>query len=140
MKSPTLMIAAALLFATQSVAADEPKHLYEAAQADPALKSAFADIISPVAKESPWLADYGTTAPPVDETIDDTSYEVYWGCKPKDCISESYTVAYDPKKKEMVAGAFVRNTFDGPIVTGSEIIWLGKTDWDLAKLIGNYLY
>src|SRR5690625_5770073 len=43
-------------------------------------------------------------------SIDDTSYEVYWGCKPKDCISESYTVAYDPKKKEMVAGAFVRNT------------------------------
>jgi len=140
MKKSIFFVGASLLFVAQIAVADDPKHLYEATQADPALKASFAKIVEPVVKESPWVSDYGTTAPPVDESIDDIAYQIYWGCKPKDCISESYTVAYDPAKKEVVAGAFVRSSFDGPHVQKSEITWLGQTDWDLAKLIGKYLY
>ncbi|HLS51487.1 MAG TPA: Ivy family c-type lysozyme inhibitor [Burkholderiaceae bacterium] len=140
MKSLQFFAAALLLISPQLSAADEPKHLYEATQADPALKKAFAELVKPVAKDAPWLSNYGTTAPPVDKTLDDTSYQIYWGCKPKDCIRESYTVVYNPKTQEMVAGAFVRNEFDGPMVKNSQTTWLGKTDWDFAKFIGPYLY
>jgi|SRR5690625_3513291 len=140
MKIKILFAAATLLLSSQAVLADEPKHLYEAAQANPALKTAFATLMETIVKDAPWVSNYGTTAPPVQGTIDDVTYQIYWGCKPKDCIRESYTVAYNPKTKEIVAGAFVRNQFDGPIVQHSKITWLGKTDWDLAKLLGPYLY
>lgn len=121
-------------------AEEGPQHLYEAAQANPALKSAFEQIMAPVVKASSWLESYGTTAPPTVETLDNVDYSVYWGCKPHDCISESYVVMYDPTSKEIVAGAFVRNTFDGPNVIKGETTWLGKTDWDKAKVLGKYLY
>jgi|SRR5690625_3287250 len=130
-----------LFFGVQVSKADEEQnHLYEAAQANPALKSAFEEIIGPVVKESSWLKDYGTTAPSTVEFIDDDEYDVYWGCKPKDCISESYTVMYDPKSKKIVAGALVRNTFDGPNVVAGEVTWLGEADWERAKVLGKYLY
>src|SRR5690554_3255568 len=60
-----------LLLGVQMAHAEEgQRHLYEAAQADPALKSAFEKITAPVVKESSWLSHYGTTAPPTIETVD----------------------------------------------------------------------
>ena len=135
------LLGAPLTLGIQAVKADtQPQHLYEAAQENPALKAAFEEIMAPVVKASPWLKSYGTTAPPTAETIDTTDYKVYWGCKPHDCISESYAVLYEPVSKKIVAGAFVRNTFDGPTVVKADVSWLGETDWDRAKVLGKYLY
>lgn len=138
--SATLLIGAPLLLTVSTVQADDSQHLYEAAQANPDLKAAFADLIAPVAKKAAWIQEYGTTAPPTKVTVDETDYAVYWGCKPKDCTTESYTVAYDTKAKKMVGGAFVSNQLSGPNASTSSIQWLGATDWDLVKALGPYLY
>lgn len=120
--------------------ADEPQHLYEAAQANPDLQAGFADLVAPVIEKAPWLKDYGTTAPPTKISLNDTDYAIYWGCKPHDCTTESYTVAYDIKAKKMVGGAFVSNQLSGSDASISTIQWLGSTDWDLVKALSPYLY
>lgn len=138
--STTLLFSAPLLLNALTVQADEAQHLYEAAQANPALQTAFAELVAPVIEKAPWLKEYGTTAPPTKVTVDETDYLVYWGCKPHDCTSESYTVAYDTQAEKIIGGAFVSNQLSGPNANTSTIQWLGKTDWDLVKALGPYLY
>jgi hypothetical protein len=114
--------------------------MYEAAKADPALASEFQRITKPIATGSPWVLSFGTTSPSTTESVDGKTYDVFWGCKPHDCVTESYTVLYDRNAKRITAGAFVRNTYDGPILTESRITWLGKTEYDSARTLAKYLY
>lgn len=124
----------------QSTDSSQP-YLFEAAQTNLNLASSFKKIIAPVAEQAPWLLSYGTGSPAEAEKIDNTDYLVFWGCKPHSCTSESYVVLYEPKSKEVVAGAFVHNNFaDNTNLKNSEITWLGQPDWDQARLLGRYLY
>lgn len=129
------LAAASPLYAEQS-----GTHMYEATKADPALASEFQRVTKPVATESPWVLSFGTTSPSTTESVDGKTYEVFWGCKPHDCVTESYTVLYDRNAKRITAGAFVRNIYDGPTLTESRITWLGKTEYDSARAMGKYLY
>ncbi len=116
------------------------QHMYEAVKTDPALAAEFARIMKPISATASWVDSFGTTAPSTLETVDEQAYSVYWGCKPHDCIAESYVVMYNLRTKEIAAGAFVQNNYDGPNLTMSNITWLGKTDFDLARALGKYLY
>jgi len=115
-------------------------HMYEAAKADPELARGFAQAAKPVIGAAPWVSNYGTTSPAEREEIDGRSYLVFHGCKPHDCITESYTILYDPAGRRIHGGAFVRSEYDGAILTGSRITWLGKTEFESASVIGKYLY
>ncbi|HEY9280696.1 MAG TPA: Ivy family c-type lysozyme inhibitor [Eoetvoesiella sp.] len=115
-------------------------HMYEAAKADPALSAEFQRITKPVATESPWVLSFGTTSPSTIESVNGQAYDVFWGCKPHDCITESYAVLYDRNAKRIMAGAFVRNMYNGPALTESHITWLGRTEFDYARALGKYLY
>lgn len=141
-KAPNLFALALCLAAGSSLANAEQAgvHLYEASKADPALSAEFQRIIKPVATESPWALSFGTTSPSTTESVDGKAYEVFWGCKPHDCISESYVVMYDRSERRIIAGAFVRNVYDGPALNESRITWLGKTEFDSARALGKYLY
>lgn len=116
------------------------KHLYEAAQADPALSAEFKRVMKPFFSSSSWVESFGTTAPPTTETVEGQTYEVYWGCKPHDCIAASYVVMYNRGTKKITAGAFLQNNYDGPNLTKSSITWLGGTDFESARVLGKYLY
>lgn len=121
-------------------AAETDLHLYDAAKADPALAGEFKRIMAPIAKQSSWVQSYGTTSPLVIDSLDEKKYQIFSGCKPHDCITESYVVMYDQQAKRITAGAFVRNTFSGPDLKKSAITWLGKGDLDAARVLGKYLY
>lgn len=121
-------------------AAQAGQHMGEAAQADPELSAEFQRVMRTMLASAPWVESYGTTSPSATETIDGHAYEVYWGCKPHDCVSESYVVMYSPDDKIIVAGAFVRNRYEGPDLAESRITWLGKTESDTARVLGKYLY
>lgn len=140
--APRLFIAALCLAAGSPFAhaADDAPHLYDAAKADAALSAEFQRVTAPIVQQAPWVRTFGTTAPAATESLDDRSYDVFWGCKPHDCISESYVVMYDRQAKRITAGAFVRNTFSGPKLTSSGITWLGQAEVDEARLLGKYLY
>jgi len=130
-----------LVFGGQIASADEPPlYLFEAVENDKALKRSFNKIMAPVSKRSTWVKNYGTASPAKTEIIDNTEYQIFQGCKPHNCTSESYAVLYNPKTKKVEAGAFVRNRFKGTNLKKGVIIWLGKTDWDQARVISKYLY
>jgi len=141
-KAPNLFALAVCLAAgSPHVNAEQAgTHMYEAAKADPALAAEFQRITKPVATDSPWVLSFGTTSPSTTESIDGKAYDVFWGCKPHDCVSESYAVMYDRSAKRITAGAFVRNVYDGPSLTESRITWLGQTEFDFARTLGKYLY
>ncbi len=128
------------LFAPSTHAQQTGLYLYEAAQADPALAAEFKRVMEPLLPNASWLESFGTTAPPTSETVDGKTYTVYWGCKPHDCIAASYVVMYNPQAKQITGGAFLQNNFDGPNLIKSDITWLGKTDFDAAKVIGKYFF
>jgi hypothetical protein len=134
-----LILAASAVFPTAN-AQQQGIHMYEAAQSDAALADGFRRITRPLIKKAPWLKSFGTTSPSTSETISGKTYQVFHGCKPHDCITESYTIMYDPQAKRIVAGAFVRNTFKGPVLTGSRIKWLGRTEFETATTLGKYLF
>lgn len=147
-KSKQLLTALMLSLGVGTVAAagaDEPTrsnspYLFEAVQKDAALKAAFAQAIEPELSTSPWLSEYGVASPAVSQTIDNVQYQIYSGCKPHDCPSESYAVMYDPQSQRIVAGAVVRNHFDQNQLGQSTVQWLGQTDWDQARALSHYLF
>lgn len=116
------------------------KHISEAAEADSALAAEFKRIMTPVSSSSSWVESFGTTAPATLETVDGKAYSVYWGCKPHDCITESYVILYSQDTKTISAGAFTRNDYDGPQLIKSDITWLGQADLDSARALGKHLY
>src|SRR5690625_1617755 len=142
----TAVLGLPLLFSGVAVAEsaketqNELTYLYVAAQSDPAIKDGYQALMKPLLDEYAWLSAYGTTTPGVVESLDDKNYEIYWGCKPHDCVVQSYAVMYDPEEKEMVAGAFVENSYDDNLLLKAEIFWLGHTDLDKARVLGKYLY
>src|SRR3546814_20244249 len=87
-KAPNLFALALCLAAGSSLANAEQAgvHMYEAAKADSALSAEFQRIIKPVATESPWALSFGTPSPSTTESVDGKAYDVFWGCKPHDCI------------------------------------------------------
>jgi hypothetical protein len=117
----------------------EGTHLYEAAKTDSALAKAFASVMKPVLKGSVWVKTYGTTAPSAVETMDDRTYIVFQGCKPHDCVTESYAVMYEQATGKIYA-VFVKNGYDGPALKGSRLTWLGKPEFDQARVLGKYLF
>ncbi|NYT85811.1 Ivy family c-type lysozyme inhibitor [Pollutimonas harenae] len=128
------------IFSQIGSAEQTDKHLYAAAKADPALSAEFERVMMPFSSNSPWVKSFGTTAPATTETVDGQTYDVYWGCKPHDCITESYVVMYKQSTKKITAGAFLQNSYDGPNLTKSRITWMEKTDTDSARALGKYLY
>ncbi|MGB6103560.1 MAG: Ivy family c-type lysozyme inhibitor [Pusillimonas sp.] len=134
-------LALCLAASSPTVSAEQSgAHLYEAAKADPVLSTEFKHIMAPIAGKSPWVLSFGTTAPSTIETVDGKTYDVFWGCKPHDCVTESYAVLYDRNAKHIQAGVFVRNNYDGPTLTESQIIWLRDAELDYARALGKYLY
>ena len=135
------VVALPLAFAVPATFAEQTgQHMGEAAQADPELSAEFQRVMRSMLASALWVESYGTTSPSTAETMDGRAYEVYWGCKPHDCVSESYVVMYSPADKTIVAGAFVRNRYEGPDLAESRITWLGKTEFDAARVLGKYLY
>lgn len=138
--STALLTLPLVIFTLSANAGQTGKHMYEAAKADPALSAEFKRIMKPFISTSSWVESYGTTSPSTIETVDGKTYEVYWGCKPHDCITESYVVLYSQQTRKITAGAFLQNSYDGPNLTKSAITWLEKTDFDSARVLGKYLY
>src|SRR5690606_6869917 len=103
------------------------EHMYEAAKTDKALTAEFKRIMDPLSSKATWVESFGTTAPSTIETVDNKIYQVFWGCKPHDCTTESYVVMYNQETKKITAGAFLKNNYDGPNLTESRITWLGNT-------------
>lgn len=136
----SLLAMSSAIFIQAANAEPAGKHLYEAAKADPTLAAEFDRAMKPFFSSSAWVESFGTTAPPTTEKVNGQSYDVYWGCKPHDCVSESYVVMYNPEAKQITAGAFLRTEFDGPNLTASNITWVEKTDFDAARVLGKYLY
>lgn len=142
LKATTAAILALPLAIAPLPSSAEPagKHISEAAAADSALAAEFKRIMAPVSSSSAWVEFFGTTAPATLETVDGKAYSVYWGCKPHDCITESYVILYSQENRTISAGAFVRNDYDGPQLMKSDITWLGQADLDSARALGKYLY
>jgi|GEM_PF-756343 len=114
--------------------------MYMASKADPMLAREFARVTEPIIRSAPWVSAYGTTSPSTMEELEGRSYYVFHGCKPHECILESYTVLYDASAKRITAGAFVQNEYDGALITKSRITWLGTPDFDSVEVLGKYLY
>lgn len=115
-------------------------YLYESVTTDPSLAKEFQRIMAPVISDAPWVKTYGTMLPRTVEIIDDTTYQVYAGCKPHNCPAENYVVMYDPNTSQVSAAAFVSNQYDGSVLTDSRITWLGAPQYDLARSMVKYLY
>lgn len=139
-----VLTTAPILFGSTIALADtsqeEPLYLYEAAQSDLNLVSSYKKLIAPVLDQADWLVNYGTASPAQKVEVDNSEYLVFFGCKPHNCPSQSYAVIYEPKEKKMLAGALVTNNYEGQNIKSSEITWLGDTDLDLARVLGQYLY
>lgn len=116
------------------------QHLYEATKTDPVLAVEFNRVMEPFFSNSPWTKSFGTTAAAAPETVDGQSYDVYWGCKPHDCVTESYVLMYHRASKKITAGAFLINDYNGPNLSKSRITWLEKTEFESARVLGKYLY
>ncbi len=137
----TSVFCALLILATQTACAvSDPTHLGEAAQKSSALQKSYQQLTAPLLDAAPWLANYGTTAPASAASLDNTDYLIYWGCKPHDCISQSYALLYDIKQDKLVAGAFVDNQSAGPNMDTSSITWLGQTSFDQARILAQHLF
>lgn len=132
-------VAAPVCASDQPLASLQGTHLFEAAQSDQVLAQAFAQTMEAIARTSPWVRQYGTTSPASIETIDGRSYVVFQGCKPHDCVSESYAALYDPQRGKMRA-VFVQSDYAGPSLTQSRLSWLGKPEFEHAKVLGRYLF
>ena len=137
---PLWAIALALPLATTSVALADEAHLSDVAQSNPQLAEQYQSLLKPFMGQSEWLANYGTTAPGTQVSLDDTKYVVYWGCKPHDCVSENYAILVEANSQKLVAGAFVRNHFKEQTITHSNISWLGNAQLDEARTLAPFLY
>lgn len=137
----TLSALVSLALSCSSALAQENQapYLADQTQSHPALEQQYLALVQPLVEQSPWLSHYGTTSPGVAVQLDNKPYTVYWGCKPHNCISESYALLVDASN-QLLAGGFIRNTFDGPKVSHSNITWLGDTQWDFAKVLIQHLY
>lgn len=136
----TPLLIGSVLSANAAEQVDNDIYLYEAAQSDLNLVSSYKQLIAPVVEQADWLAGYGTASPAQVENVDGTEYLVFTGCKPHDCPSQSYAVMYDPKQKQMVAGALVTNVYENSEITSTEINWLGEANLDFARALSKYLY
>lgn len=115
-------------------------YLSKDVDANPALAASFATLTAPVARKADWIEQYGTASPSVAVELDGRPYLVYTGCKPHDCPAETYAVLYDTEAAQMVAGAYVVNTYQDGINVASTIDWLGRPDLDKITLLAQHLY
>ena len=115
-------------------------YLAQEAETNPALAKSFATLTAPIANKAEWVKSYGTATPSVAVELDGQPYLLFSGCKPHDCPAETYVVLYDMKSKQMVAGAYVVNTFKDGSAVSSTIEWLGSPNFDQTTLLGQTLY
>lgn len=133
--------ALALVVSIGNSYAQESVYLPEAVNTDAALKADFARITAPIAKEATWITQYGTTTPAEQIELNGTTYQVFSGCKPHNCPAESYVVMYDPSKKQITAGAFVKTDYtSGDTASHTAIQWLGNTDLDHVRALATHLF
>ena len=141
MFSKYTLAALALAVSMGSSYAQESVYLPEAVTTDAALKAEFARITNSIAKDAPWVKEYGTTTPAQEAELDGKRYQVFSGCKPHNCPAESYVVLYNPDKKQISAGAFVTTDYSSSdIASNTTIQWLGNTDLDHIRILAKYLF
>lgn len=137
-------LSAACLFSVGALNAQQvdplENYLFDAVKKDEALAKGFKTLTEPLNKSYPWVASFGVATPANTEKVDDKQYVVYQGCKPHNCPAEAYVVVYSPTEKKMVAGAFVKNTYQDNTLHQSQITWLGQNAVDFSAVIGKFLF
>lgn len=114
------------------------EYLPDIAEKNTAIAERFVHFFEPVQDNAEWVKNYGTTTPARLVTAGDPeqSYLVFQGCKPHDCMTQSYLVLYNPKSEQFEAGALRTDTLtDQGVLTETRLQWLGDASDSLAQVI-----
>lgn len=116
------------------------QYISDALKDDKAFSESFTAAIQPVLGDFPWVAKGGVATPAITVQKEGNNYLLYQGCKPHDCITQSYAVLYSPDQQEVVAAAFVDNDYMDQNLVNSQILWTGSEVTGFAPVLASYLF